>query len=285
MKYKIIKKINKGMSKDIKYIVYLPEKKEKAILRINGFSPEKEKYYVNIKKIYENIPSGSLITFEIINDKIYSFFKFIDGSSLKSILILSSSDKQYKYGVMAGKLLSKIHNAKVFTSIVCSNKYYIDYVLKKYSQFQYKNDVIDNLFAFCKKNTEKINLEKCNVLNADYKIDNIIFNKGKLYIVDLEKYEFGDPLRDFTFMYTYNENKTFAKGMIDGYIKCSPVLDKDDFFCRFKFYTMISMVQYYMWCYKIYGHEHDSIMISKECIRDFSYGDIPLWYEKINYEV
>ena len=75
MKYKVVKEIKSGMSKDKKYVVYLNDMKEYAFLRVGEVSTKKIQDYENIKKIYANIKSGNLIKWDICNNELNAFFK------------------------------------------------------------------------------------------------------------------------------------------------------------------------------------------------------------------
>ena len=279
MKYKVVKEIKSGMSKDKKYVVYLNDMKEYAFLRVGEVSTKKIQDYENIKKIYANIKSGNLIKWDICNNELNAFFKYIPGHLLMDKLKNSSAGEKYQYGILAGELLSNIHKKNIKNiNINFSNEEFINTILDKYNDFVQKNDIIDLIYKKCLNEINYISFDDYVILNADYHTENMIVSNNELYIVDLEKYEYGDRLRDFSFIYTCGEDKIFAKGLLDGYLVY--LKDKKDFFKRFKFYSMISIIQYYIWCYKKYGNSFDSIKIAKEFLYDFNKSELPLWYEK-----
>ena len=237
MKYKTIATIRLGMSKDIKKIVNMNG--ETFLLRKVVYSVEKLNHYKLLSLIKEEDINISKLRYLYYDSHyIYAFFDYINGIVLEDCIRELSKKTAYNYGVQAGHILRQIHDNKILNNKLkskISNMKCVDIVIKNYRKINIKSsntDTIFNMILHDISNTN-INFDDYCYLNADFHYGNFILNKGKLFVVDLEKHEIGNRYRDFTFIYTYNENKTFALGIIDGYFDNNV---STDFWIQFKFF-------------------------------------------------
>lgn len=280
LEYKVIEKINEGMSKDSKYIVELTKDNKKCLLRVSNFSQKKVDTYEVIKKIYYSSDSSKLIDYFIQEDKIYAFFEYIDGYVLNDILHKSSNDEKYNYGFQAGRTLSLLHeNKNLEIENLITNLDMVKYILNQYNLFPMKNKVIDKVYDFCISIKDDINFNNYCFLNADFHSKNMVVNVKKLYLIDLEKYEYGDQVRDLTFIYTFDEDRNYSNGILNGYFSNYEI--SKDFWIRFKFFSALSIIQYYMWNLNKFKKEFNSIDIAYKFFDEYEKNSIvPKWFKK-----
>lgn len=113
---KIIKKeeINKGFSSDKKYTI-LDNDNNKYLLRISSFDKFKGKLnqFINLNKLVElNVNMIEPIKFGICDVGVYAIHSWIEGVNATNYIPKLSKKDQYKYGIIAGLELKKIHKLK-----------------------------------------------------------------------------------------------------------------------------------------------------------------------------
>lgn len=282
MKYKTIATIKRGMSKDIKKIVNMNG--ETFLLRKVVYSVEKLNHYKLLSLIKEEDINMSKLRYLYYDSYyIYAFFDYINGIVLEDCIRELSKKSAYNYGIQAGHILRQIHDNKILNNKLkskTSNMKCVDIVIKNYRKINIKSsntDAIFNMILHDISNTN-INFDDYCYLNADFHYGNFILNKGKLFVVDLEKHEIGNRYRDFTFIYTYDENRTFALGIIDGYFDNNV---STDFWIQFKFFSALYLLQYYMWEYKRTGNHNNAEQIINCFLNDYDDDNlIPKCYVK-----
>jgi len=277
MKNKILKTINKGISKDTKYIV--ESNGNKSFLRVTNYSfdrlQELEKIRISIQDSKCNINKIEKINVE--NNKIYCYYNFIEGFLLSNHIQEITNEKKEEYGKQAGEILKNIHSIKVET--------------KMNSNIELHNKVCDMFFTFedgTFKNVleilihevltlyKHVNIDECVYLHADYSTTNMLINNDEVFIIDFERYEVGNKVRDFSFIYTYDEDRIYAKSLINAYFNNEV---PKNFWIEFKYYSYLFVLYYCMWNYKKFGKYNNSIDIANKLISDFSDNKtIPSWY-------
>ena len=281
MNYKLISTIQKGMSKDNKSIVEINN--EKLLLRILPISKEKLQHYKMLYLIRTaKINMSKLRYLYYYDTNIYAFFEYIDGYDLEEYIDELDKKALYDYGVQAGCILNQIHNNNILKEnmekVNLSNKICIDKIIENYRKFNFKTETSNTIFDFIIKNIDNknINLNDYCYLNADFHYGNFIVKNDKLTLIDLEKYEIGNRYRDFTFIYTYNENRTFAYGKINGYFGNDIPLN---FWPQFKFFSALYILQYYMWEFKHTGKYDNATKTMNLFLMDYEDNNlIPKWY-------
>ena len=278
LKYKIIKEIDDGLSKDTKYIVLI--NKKKYLLRISDFNNSKMFTYKIIKEIYNIHNISKLYSYYNLDNKIYAFFNYIDGEPLKQLFPNLNENEKYNYGVQAGNLLRLLHSKKNKNlEIKISNNEVVKCIINNYDNFSLKNNIINKLYNYCKKILVNIDLNKYSFLNADFHSMNMIINNKNLFLIDLEKYEYGDPTRDFTFIYTFDEDRIYANGIINSY-HCFKTIP-ENFWYSFKFFSALYIIQYYMWNINKFNEIGNSIDIATKFLCDYNgSSNKPNWYFK-----
>ena len=105
------------------------------------------------------------------------------------------------------------------------------------------------VISFLKKYLEKNilgNYSNC-IIHTDFRIGNVIFNKRKVGLIDMESIKSGDYVFDFVKMRKIFNDKNF-KIFLDGYSK-ERIID-DYFYDRLKFYGLFDSIISIEWCNK-----------------------------------
>ena len=114
--WKNIEKLNKGWSKDQKYIV-TDISNNKFLLRLSDISlyEKKKEQFELLKKVESlRINASRPIEFGIFNDtQIYMVLTYLEGIDAEEGIVSKSNKQAYDLGVQAGKTLYKLHQIPV----------------------------------------------------------------------------------------------------------------------------------------------------------------------------
>ncbi len=152
----------------------------------------------------------------------YRFFTWVEGIEAGEILKAFPIEKQYKLGIEAGGILSKIHQIPAPKARIPWATFYakkIDRNLRRYSDCGVKVPQMDFLIAYVEKNREKIEGRPQSFNHGDYHVGNMVINPyGELGIIDFNRLDFGDPWVEFErITWCAALSPHFASGMIHGY--------------------------------------------------------------------
>ncbi len=279
--------ITEGFSKDIKYFIkdkddnkYLlrMSSSDKYLAKLNefGYMNELMKLGVNMCKPVE---------FGICNDGVYSIWQWIDGVDARCYIPKLSKEDQYRYGVLAGTELKKIHmvNAPVDGEPWEErfNKK-IDRKLKMYDECSLKYEKGNLFIEYINNNRHLLKNRPNTFQHGDYHIGNMMINKNnELVIIDFDRSDYGDPWEEFNrLVWSVQVSHKFATGIVDGYFnKKVPV----EFWKLLALYMSLNSLSSLSWAIP-YGEEEVNIIINQSNeILDW-YDDmkeyIPKWYIK-----
>ena len=116
--YKIIEEIKYGWSNEKKYKV---EKDNvfyfMRVNNLNKLDDLKQEYEMMCKVKEIGISTNIEVEFGIYEDKVYSVWSWVDGELLENRINDFSKEKQYEYGLIAGRYLKKIHSIEAKENI------------------------------------------------------------------------------------------------------------------------------------------------------------------------
>lgn len=224
--YHIVNKelIEKGWSEDKKYCANDTEGR-KYLLRISPteqYEQKKSEFDLMHQVAKLDVPMCLPLEFGVCNEGVYSLQSWIDGVDIETEADNLSDEQQYNYGIYAGQILKKIHTIPAPDNIEKWEKYFnrkIDRKIKAYENcpIKYENgqvfiDYINN-HRFLLKDRPR------TYQHGDYHVGNMMIARdGKLYIIDFNRSDFGDPWEEFNrIVWCAQAMPLFAKGMVDGY--------------------------------------------------------------------
>lgn len=286
-----IKKINKGMSSDIKYKVKdkLGHSYLLRVSEINLYNIKMHEYELIQMWNKSNIPMPKAVDFGTCNEgkNVYTLLEWIEGIEIDNILPSLSHTERYELGKESGRILNKIHTiTEPKYSKGWSEQYFsvIDNRLNayKYEKINFKGDSI--ILKFLENNAYLLKNRPQCYLHGDYHMGNIIYSQKKeLNIIDWHTVDFdnyGDPWYEFNRIGV--EYPEFASGQIDGYFEDNI---PEEFWKLFAFYLSASAITSIVWAKYWAPEEYDNIIqLNNNILKWFDDMKIlkPSWYMKPN---
>lgn len=280
--------INKGWSKDKKYCV-TDENGNRYLLRVSDISEydKKKTEFEMMKQVSAlGVPMCQPIKFGVCDEGVYSIQSWIDGADAEKVIPTLSDTEQYVYGLEAGRILKKIHSIPAPETqedweIRFNRK--MDYKINKYTEcpLKYKNGQ-----AFIDYINESLYLLKGRpqtYQHGDYHIGNMMIGRdGKLYIIDFNRNDYGDPWEDIkAITWDVEASQMFASGRINGYF------DNDvpeEFWRIFALYISCGILSSLPWAIP-FGEEQIQVMVNqaKEVLSwyDNMKNPVPTWYKGV----
>ncbi|MBQ8292583.1 MAG: phosphotransferase [Bacilli bacterium] len=282
-------KINKGFSLDTKYCVY-DKNNNKYLLRISSM----DKYQIKLNEFnYMNelinlsVNMCKPIEFGICDEGVYSIQSWIDGVDARDYIPTLTKEDQYKYGILAGIELKKIHMVNAPLDAINWEERFnkkIDRKLKMYEECPLKYEKGDLFIEYINNNRYLLKDRPNTFQHGDYHIGNMMINKNnELVVIDFDRDDYGDPWEEFNrLVWSIQVSHEFATGIVDGYFnKKIP----DEFWNLLALYMSVNSLSSLPWAIP-YGEGEVNIMINQSNeILDW-YDDmkryIPKWYKKDN---
>ena len=217
-------KIEKGWSGDKKYCV---NDKEgiKYLLRlspIEQYERKKSEFELMNQVAKLGVPMCLPLEFGICDEGVYSIQSWIDGVDAESTAANLSYDEQYNYGVEAGQILKKIHSIPAPDDIEDWADFFnrkIDRKIKAYEECPLKYENGQVFLDYIKDHRHLLANRPRTYQHGDYHVGNMMIGaNGKLYIIDFNRCDFGDPWEEFNrIVWCAQAMPVFSKGMVDGY--------------------------------------------------------------------
>lgn len=214
--------IDKGWSGDKKFKVTTDDGMT-YLLRV---SPSER--YENRKRLFEmqslvaelNIPMCKPIEFGICEGGVYSLQSWIDGVDAEEFIPTLPLDKQYELGLKASEIIRKIHSIPAPKDIPEWGEKFskkIDRKIKIYTDCPLKFEGGEFMIDYIQKNRHLINGRPQSFQHGDFHIGNMMVSGDELYIIDFDRYDFGDPWEEFNRVWSAEAAPEFARGTVDGY--------------------------------------------------------------------
>ena len=268
-------KITEGFSLDTKYCVY-DKNDNKYLLRISSM----DKYQIKLNEFnYMNELSNlsvnmcKPIEFGICDEGVYSIQSWIDGVDARDFIPTLSKEEQYKYGILAGIELKKIHmvNAPVY-AMPWDERFNkkIDRKFKMYEECPLKYKKGDLFIEYINNNRHLLKNRPNTFQHGDYHIGNMMINKNnELVVIDFDRDDYGDPWEEFNrLVWSIQVSYEFATGIVDGYFnKKVP----EEFWKLLALYISLNSLSSLPWAIP-YGDEEVNIMINQS-------NEILDWYD------
>ncbi len=224
--------ILEGWSHDQKFRI-TDEKGECFFLRISDLAQydKKQAEFAMMKRVAATgIPMCLPVEFGICAEGVYSIQSWIDGQSAEDLMPIVSSQEQYNYGLEAGRILRRIHSIPAPDTqedwAVRFNRK-IDTKIKRYGECPIKYAKGQAFLDYINANRPLLNGRPQVFQHGDYHIGNMMIDRsGKLYIIDFDRYDYGDPWEEFNrIVWCAQKSPLFASGMVDAYFMGKVPLD------------------------------------------------------------
>ena len=218
------KTILKGWSGDTKYCATTADG-TKYLLRV---TPAERAYrfqlcYHRMEEAAKlGIPMCLPVEFGQCPEGTYALHSWIDGVDAESYIPTLPNEKQYSYGLDAGRILRKLHTLPApADAISWSDRFNtkIDRKIDMYEACALKYDRGERFISFLEENRYLISDRPQTYQHGDYHIGNMMVDQsGILIIIDFDRDDHGDPWEEFNrIVWCAQASPAFASGMVDGY--------------------------------------------------------------------
>ena len=170
------------------------------------------------------VPMCRPVEFGVLGDGVYSVQTWIDGDDAEEVILDYSSDRQYAFGLEAGRILRKIHAIPAPETLEDWEKRFgrkMDNKIRKYEECPIRHENEQAFLDCIKKNRHLLRNRPQVYQHGDYHIGNMMIDRaGRLFIIDFDREDFGDPWEEFNrIVWTAQKSPPFASGMVDGYFE------------------------------------------------------------------
>ncbi len=225
--------IDKGWSGDHKYCAVTADG-QKYLLRIASVDrlERKRREFEKMGEVAAlSIPMCLPIEFGILagNDPIipggavYIIQSWVDGEDAETAIMVMSTAEQYRYGLDAGRILSKIHSIPAPANVPDWESRFnakIDRKIAMYENCPLKYESGSDAFLeYIANHRNLLKGRPQSYQHGDYHIGNMMIDRnGVLTVIDFDRDDFGDPWEEFNrIVWCAQAAPAFASGMIDGY--------------------------------------------------------------------
>lgn len=286
---RIIKRepIDLGWSTDEKFKVTMDD----GMVYLLRISPT-EKYenrrrlFVMQRKAEElSIPMCRAVEFGVSAEGVYSLQTWIDGQDAEAVIPKLPVEEQYSLGLSAGRMIRKIHSIPAPEGIPDWGEKFsgkIDRKIRMYEECPLKLEGGEYLLDYIEKNRYLIQGRPQSFQHGDFHIGNMMLSCGELYIIDFDRYDFGDPWEEFNrIVWSAEAAPEFARGTIDGYFEGEEIPEM--FWRLLALYISSNMLSALPWAIPFGEGE---IKVMRNQARDILswYGNmtkiIPSWYNR-----
>lgn len=279
--------IHKGWSSDKKYCV-TDENGTRYLLRVSDIAQHdtKQSEFNMMKQVASfGVPMCQPIEFGTCEDGVYSIQSWIDGEDAEQVLLSYSDTEQYVYGLEAGRILRKIHSIPAPATqedweIRFNRK--MDYKIKKYNECPIKYENGQAFIDYINENRYLLKDRPQVYQHGDYHIGNMMIGRdGKLYIIDFNRNDFGDPWEEFNrIVWCAQVAPLFASGMVNGYFDDNVPME---FWKLLALYISSNTLSSVYWAIP-FGQDEVNTMLNqaKEVLSwyDNMRNPVPTWYIK-----
>ena len=283
--------INKGWSADRKFLAVTASGKQ-YLLRISDISlkERKEKEFIRMKQAAElGISMCKPLEFGCCKEGVYTIHSWIEGDDAENVLPTLSQDAQYALGLDAGQMLRKIHSIPCFDKSRNWGEFFgrkAERKIKSYLDCSLKYENGAYMIRFMKENEDIILDRPVTYQHGDYHTGNMMIGEDKkLYIIDFEKDDYGDPWEEFNrIVWTAQSSPEFATGMVNGYFEGEIPAE---FWPLIAYYICSNSLGSLPWAISYGQGEVDTMIRQQEEI--LSWYDnmtkvVPNWYKQPNNE-
>lgn len=279
--------IDKGWSGDKKYCAVAADG-SKYLLRVSTMDryDRRKQEYARMKELEKlDISMPKALELGIAQEGVYILTTWIDGEDAGDVLQNLPSDTQYRYGLDAGQMLQKLHSIPAPPDAPDWELRFnakIDRKISMYNECPLKYEKGELLLSYLAENRQLLANRPQTYQHGDYHTGNMMLGRdGNLYIIDFDRYDFGDPWEEFNrIVWCVQDAPEFAWGLVDGYFEGNV---PEAFWRLLLLYISSNTLGSLPWAVP-YGEEQINVMTDQWVDIRSWYDDfrriIPNWYRK-----
>lgn len=244
-------KVQQGVSPAEKY--YIRTETQEYLLKITPENINLQNYelLLQMKKAGLSVVSAVAWKFSSELKQLVLVFEWIPGKNLDQIILQSSEAEKIAYGKKAAELLLSFHQFPLgdIRKAVTPYKYFNIY---RFSLFRhraiYPHIREINQYVTSKKKIWK-HCKRISFTHRDFRPENILVYRDKLYLIDFETADVGDPYEDFVFCISMqpDEYLSYSKALIEQYFRQNIPSEFWEWTC---FYGVMAVQKYAIWKFK-----------------------------------
>ena len=283
--------IHKGWSADKKYRA-VTASGYSYLLRIGPPSRSSQfgMQHLHMQKVAKlGIPMSMPLEEGTCKEGLYLIQSWIDGRDAEEVLPTLTEAEQYTYGLVAGRILRKIHSIPAPAEVKPWGEYFnckIDRKLKAYAECELKYDQGEVLAEFIQSHRHLLSDRPQTFQHGDYHCGNMMIDRnGQLTIIDFDKWDYGDPWEEFNrIVWCADASPAFASGRIDGYFEGNV---PEEFWQLLALYISNNCIGSLPWAIP-FGEQEIQVM-RRQCSDILTWYDhfrtvIPCWYQQGRWE-
>jgi len=277
--------IKKGWSGDSKFLV-TTEDGEKYLLRVTPREKSEKRY--DMFRLQERVASLGVPMCRPVEigecDKgVYVVQTWIDGVDAEEVMGSFPEEKQYAYGMDAGRILKMIHSIPApDTQEDWESRFNrkMNIKIKKYGECPIKYENGQAFIDYINANRHLLKNRPQCFQHGDYHVGNMMIDRdGKLQIIDFDRYDFGDPWEEFNrIVWCAQSSPYFATGMVNGYFDDNVPME---FWRLLALYISSNTLSSVYWAIP-FGEDEVNVMLNqgREVLEwyDGMKNPVPAWY-------
>lgn len=230
------------------------------------------------------VPMCQPIEFGVCDEGVFSLQSWIDGDDAEEVISTLSDTEQYVYGLEAGRILKKIHSIPAPSSQEDWEARFnrkMDYKIQKYNECPIKYENGQAFIDYINENRHLLKDRPQAYQHGDYHIGNMMIGRDKkLYIIDFNRNDFGDPWEEFNrIVWCAQKSSLFASGMVNAYFENNVPLE---FWKLLALYISSNTLSSVPWAIP-FGEEQIGVMVNqaKEVLEWYENmkNPVPAWYK------
>lgn len=289
-KWDSVEFIDLGWSQDKKYLV--TKNNNSYIIRLFEINKlaDKQNEFDFIKECYDIITCSNPIECSKVSDTSaygYILLSYIDGDTLEDVLSHLSIGEQYDLGILAGKILKKIHRLPISKEVnqkeILDNLFYKkERQLHQYIEGKYQLPHEEKVINYVKSHLETTKTQKIVKQHGDFHPGNLILTpENDIAVIDFNRWDLGDPFEEFLkiSLFTVETSPVFALGQIEGYFKSQI---PEAFWAQLKFYSLHTSLFSIVWAENFGANDVANMITRYERIyQDYFIDDnlVPRWID------
>ena len=218
------------------------------------------------------------IEFGVCDEGVYSIQSWIDGRDLETVLPMLSDTEQYILGLKSGEIARKMHTIPApDTQEDWESRFNrkTDMKIKKYHECGLRFEGDEHVLAYIEQNRHLLKNRPQSFQHGDYHVGNMMLENGDLYIIDFDRYDFGDPWEEFNrIVWSAAASPHFATGQLRGYFDGEP---PTPFFKLLAFYIASNTLSSIYWAVRFGSSDLDTMMKQAR--------DVLIWYDNMRNPV
>ena len=219
--------VDKGWSGDQKFHIWT--KDGEYLLRVSPMerAARREAEFHRMKAVSAlGIPMCDPLEFSIQEEGVCVIQRWIDGCDAEAVIPGMTEEKQYRYGLDAGRILKKIHSIPAPADVHDWEEYFnrkIDRKLEAYLACPLRYEGGEHFIRYIAENRHLLKNRPQSYQHGDYHVGNMMIDAGGvLTVIDFDRDDWGDPWEEFNrIVWCVQLSPRFASGMVDGYFSGS----------------------------------------------------------------